>query len=84
MKKCKDPERCKEIFKRLSEYVDDELTPAIRKKFERHIKDCKPCVDFIFSFEKTIDLCKKYPSKCPTEKIKKEVRAFLRKELKIS
>lgn len=81
MEKCKQPEKCKKIFRSLSEYIDGELGPDMKKKFERHIKNCKPCVDFIMSFEKTIDLCKKYPSKCPSEKIKKEVRSFLRKEL---
>ncbi len=84
MKRCKEPEKCREIFKKLSEYIDDELASAMRKKFSRHIEDCKPCIDFILSFEKTIDLCKKYPSKCPTAKIKKDLRAFLRKAMKHS
>lgn len=84
MKKCKDAKKCKEIFRRLSEYLDGELTPEVKKKLEQHLRDCEPCVDFILTFEKTIELCKRYPLECPTEKIKKDMRRFLRRQLHLS
>ena len=38
---------CLEIFARLSEYVDGELTAADCDAIQAHIRDCPPCVDFV-------------------------------------
>lgn len=42
---------CREVFERLSEYLDGELTPADCAHIEEHIRDCAPCVAFLDSLK---------------------------------
>ena len=51
------PGECADLFARLSEYLDGELSPEDRKTMEKHICDCAPCIEFIHSLRRTIDLC---------------------------
>lgn len=49
-------ERCREIFARLSEYLDEELDPEVCAAIEEHNADCAPCLAFLASLRGTIDL----------------------------
>jgi anti-sigma factor RsiW len=55
-----DPERCREIFELLSEYLDLELPPEACAEIESHMADCAPCVEFAESLKKTIALCQEH------------------------
>ena len=46
---------CLEVFERLSEYLDHELTPADCAHIEEHIRDCPPCVAFLESLKGCIE-----------------------------
>ena len=60
------PERCKEIFALLSEYLDVELPPDACQEIEAHIEGCAPCVEFAESLRKTVALCREYqPAEVP-------------------
>jgi len=63
--KAQEPsERCKEIFAILSEYLNMELPPDSFRQLESHLEGCPPCIDFLESLRKSIDLCREYT---PTE-----------------
>jgi anti-sigma factor (TIGR02949 family) len=49
---------CKEIFTRLSEYLDRELPAGLCDEIEQHIAGCPPCVEFVKSLEQTVKLCR--------------------------
>ena len=51
---------CREIFARLSEYLDGDLTPENRRELEEHLCGCAPCVEFVESLRRTVDLCRHY------------------------
>ena len=51
------PAECADLFARLSEYLDGELSPEARRAVEQHICDCPPCIEFIESLRRTVDLC---------------------------
>jgi anti-sigma factor (TIGR02949 family) len=55
----RDPE-CTNIFARLSEYLDGELSPDECAHFEQHIAGCPPCVDFVQSLKKSINAAHGY------------------------
>ncbi len=55
-----DPERCKEIFALLSEYLDLELPPEACAQIESHMADCAPCIEFAESLKTTIALCRQH------------------------
>ena len=48
------PEACLEIFERLSEYLDGELSPQDCAHIQEHIRDCEPCVAFVESLKTSI------------------------------
>jgi RNA polymerase sigma-70 factor (ECF subfamily) len=56
------PERCKEIFEMLSQYLDLELPPEACREIEGHLAGCPPCIEFKESLRKTIALCREYES----------------------
>ena len=53
-------EDCRELFAQLSEYLDEELTPEARREMEEHLCDCPPCVEFLGSLRRSIDLCRQF------------------------
>lgn len=55
-------ENCREIFAGLSAYLDGELTPEARRELEEHMCGCPPCVEFLESLRRTVDLCRGFES----------------------
>jgi len=53
---------CRELFERLSEYLDGELSPDICQEISRHMEGCAPCVNFARTLQKTADLCRPPPT----------------------
>ncbi|MBW1697030.1 MAG: zf-HC2 domain-containing protein [Deltaproteobacteria bacterium] len=53
-----DPQKCRLMFERLSEYIDNELDERICNDIERHIRDCVPCQVCLGTLKRTIELCK--------------------------
>lgn len=51
---------CKEVFARLSEYLDEDLPSEVCDRIERHIDGCPPCVEFVESLRRSIDLCRRH------------------------
>jgi anti-sigma factor RsiW len=49
-------EHCKDMFARLSEYLDGELPEDLCERIEGHMKDCAPCKDFLASLKRTIKM----------------------------
>lgn len=45
---------CREIFARLSDYIDGELTAELCDDVDRHLDDCVPCQAFLRSLRRTI------------------------------
>ncbi len=53
---------CKDIFALLSEYLDEELPDDICTQIDSHISACPPCVEFVESLKKTIELTRGFHS----------------------
>jgi len=63
---------CLEIFAELSSYLDAELPPeACReidahlagcacREIDAHLAGCGPCIEFVNSLRKTVEICRKY------------------------
>jgi len=47
---------CREIFERLSEYLDAELPPDLCERIELHMAGCAPCEEFLESLRRTVRL----------------------------
>ncbi len=49
---------CREMLDFVMAYLDDELPGDIRSEFERHLKVCPSCVNYLESYQRTIRLSK--------------------------
>ena len=49
---------CRELIEFLNEYVDGTLDAARRAEFDRHLKLCRDCGNYLASYRTTVDLCK--------------------------
>ena len=52
---------CREIFAKLSEYLDQELDPSLCDRIEGHLEDCQPCRVFLDSLRTTVGLLRDTP-----------------------
>ena len=71
-------EDCKRFYKRISEYLDDELDDQICNEIEAHLKDCPECRECLDSLKKTIQLCKKAGKETIPSDIHEHLRSSLR------
>lgn len=53
-----DQLNCRQMFERLSEYIDGELDAKLCECFDEHMQDCEPCQRFIATLRKTVELCR--------------------------
>ncbi len=51
---------CREVFAQLSAYIEEELTPEARRHLEEHLCGCPPCVEFVDSLRRTVELCRRF------------------------
>ena len=58
---------CREVFAELSAYLDGELAPEVRRELEEHLCGCPPCIEFMQSLRRTVDLCRQFePGEAPS------------------
>lgn len=55
-------ESCQEIFAELSAYLDAELPPDACHELEEHLSGCQPCLEFVNSLRRTVELCRQFKS----------------------
>jgi anti-sigma factor RsiW len=72
---------CRELFERLSEYVDGELSQELCQEIRRHMDCCEPCVNFANTLKTTADLCHRLPSRPIPPEVAADLRAFLSQHL---
>jgi anti-sigma factor RsiW len=68
---------CRELFERLSEYVDGELSQEICEEIRRHMEGCDPCVAFAKTLKTTADLCRRLPSRPIPPEVAADLRSVL-------
>lgn len=54
-----DHEKCRRLFEKLSEYIDQELDQSVCEVIERHMQQCEPCQACLSSLKQTVALCRK-------------------------
>ena len=68
---------CRELFERLSEYVDGELSQELCEEIRKHMAGCDPCVNFAQTLKTTTELCRRLPSQPIPPEVAADLRAFL-------
>jgi anti-sigma factor (TIGR02949 family) len=68
---------CRELFERLSEYVDGELSQELCEEIRKHMDGCDPCVNFAKTLKTTAELCRRLPSQPIPPEVAVDLRSFL-------
>lgn len=68
---------CRELFARLSEFLDGELTADVCRELQEHLKGCPPCEAFARTLRTTVDLCHRLPPRPLPEDVKRDLRVLL-------
>ncbi len=71
---------CKNMTDLILDYLTDRLSPCLKDDFERHLKMCPDCVNFLKTYRKTISQTGSLSSVTIPAKVRKNVLAFLRRK----
>lgn len=69
-----DKGRCKEVFARLSEYMDGELPEELCAEFDGHMEGCPPCQECLESLRKTVRLVEEQEAPAMPEDVRRAIR----------
>ncbi|MBJ8345392.1 anti-sigma factor [Antrihabitans sp. YC2-6] len=54
-----DEIRCRQVVEMVTDYLDDELPPAVRRAFEQHLLECVHCTEYLGEISATIALLRR-------------------------
>ena len=73
---------CKEMADLVLGYVNNQLSPRVRRDFERHLDLCPDCVSFLNTYKKTIQASGSFdPAEMPP-RVRDNILNFLRKRIR--
>lgn len=74
---------CQEVIRKLSEYLDHELDPALAQALSRHLEHCEDCRLVVDTTRKTIEIyCNSEPLPLPPavrERLERALREKIRR-----
>lgn len=68
---------CRELFARLSEYLDDEVPPDVCEAIRRHVDACGRCEAFLATLRFTVDLCRCLPPPPMPDDLRRRLQALI-------
>ncbi len=73
---------CKEVIRKLSDYLDHELEPALAAELTRHLEHCEDCRIIVDTTRKTIEIyCNTEPAPLP-DKVRDRLNRALAAKLR--
>jgi len=64
---------CRELVELITDYLEDQLSPVDRARFEAHLADCEACRTYLEQFRQTIRVL----GRLPEESLSAEARSTL-------
>jgi anti-sigma factor RsiW len=71
---------CRQLFERLSEFLDGELSEDACQRVRAHLGECAPCRTFFRTLEQTVRLCEQLPSAPLPDDVRRDLQERLRAE----
>ena len=72
---------CKDLFEKMSEFLDGEIDLAMIEEAERHLGHCIECKETLETFRKSVALLKSTKRKKMSENDKNCLRELIHKEM---
>ncbi|MFQ5993009.1 MAG: anti-sigma factor family protein [Nitrospiraceae bacterium] len=69
--------QCLKVLRRLSEFLDNELSGSICQEIRKHLGACPKCEIFVSSLRQTVSLCRH----SRTPRLSPSIKARLRREI---
>jgi RNA polymerase sigma-70 factor (ECF subfamily) len=76
-----DHHKCRELFEKLSEYIDNELDSANCDAIEAHLQNCPPCQSCLATLKQTVALCREMKASAMPEAASNRLRAMIEQML---
>ncbi|MGB7949082.1 MAG: zf-HC2 domain-containing protein [Candidatus Binatia bacterium] len=73
---------CKEITGLILDYLNDTLSPSVRRDFNRHLRICPDCVAFLRTYKKTASLTRSVRVEDLPDKVRRNILDYLRQGTK--
>jgi RNA polymerase sigma-70 factor (ECF subfamily) len=73
---------CKELARKISEYLDNELDPSLCEQMEEHLAACPECRHCMESLQRTIQLCREASRQDVPSQVREHLRAALREQMR--
>lgn len=75
---------CKEITTLIQGYLNDTLSPSVKRDFKRHLRICPDCVSFLKTYKKTMAASRSLrPAEMPAN-VRDNILDFLRSRIRKS
>jgi len=69
---------CKEITGLILDYLNGTLSPSVKRDFERHLRICPDCVNFLNTYNKTVTVSGSIRSETIPAKVRENIVDFHR------
>ena len=69
---------CKEITDLIFGYLNDTLSPTVRRDFQRHLRICPDCVSFLKTYKKTASVTRSIRAEGIPPRVRNNILDFLR------
>jgi hypothetical protein len=73
---------CREITDLILEYLNDTLSPSVKRDFERHLRICPDCVNFLNTYKKTVAASASLRPEAMPAKVRENILEFLRSRIR--
>ncbi|MEM1269507.1 MAG: zf-HC2 domain-containing protein [Bacteroidota bacterium] len=71
---------CEEIEEFLYAYVEDELDPGTRRRFDMHLRMCPQCKTYLQQYRRTVSICADLPAPEAPKELADTTMEFLRRQ----
>ena len=71
---------CDDIVELSSDYVDDEISGSVARRFRRHIDDCTDCNTFVATFRATVMTLRDIPRLAASADLRARVKECIEAE----
>ncbi len=69
---------CKQLVRRLSDYIDGTIDDSFCEHLDSHLADCKPCRAFIRNLRRTVKVINRQGQAKPSKSLRNRLQRQLR------
>ena len=75
---------CKQMTDLVFDYLNDKLSPNVKRDFQQHLRICPDCVKFLNTYKKTVSVTRSIRPEGIPPRVKNNILNFLRRRVRKS